>query len=156
VTITGSSDVPGFLSSEIAFAYVTGTKGTWFVIAASDQPVENGTLASWDTTHIADGDCNLRLRVILTDGSHLDAMVPGLRVRNYTPVETPTPASLPSQATQTPSAVPAATPYPTPTPLPPNPVELTPTNVWKSIGYGGLGAVLLFIILGIYLWLRRK
>jgi hypothetical protein len=156
LTVTGSSDVAGFLSAEITFAYSGDTTGTWFLIAEGSQPVEDGTLATWDTTTIADGDYVLRLRVTLTDGSYLDATVPDLRVRNYTPVETITPASTAPQATLAPISTPTATPYPTPTPLPPNPAELTSTNVWKSIGYGGLGTILLFIILGIYLWLRRK
>jgi len=156
LTVTGSSDVPGFLSAEIAFAYSGDMTGTWFLLAASSQPVEEGTLATWDTTTISDGDYVLRLRVTLTDGSYLDATVPDLRVRNYTPVETLTPASTAPQATLAPINTPTATPYPTPTPLPPNPAELTPTNVWLSIGYGGLGAFLLFGIISVYLWLRRK
>lgn len=156
VTVAGSSDVPGFLSAEIAFAYSGDTTGTWFLLAASSQPVENGTLATWDTMTITDGDYVLRLRVTLTDGSTLDATVTDLRVRNYTPVATFTPASTAPQATLTPINTPTATSYPTPTPLPPNPAELTSTNVWKSIGYGGLGTILLYIILGVYLWLRRK
>ncbi len=156
LTITGSSDVSGFLSSEIAFAYVTGASGVWFVIATSDHPVENGTLATWDTTHVADGDCILRLRVTLNDGSYIDAVVSGLRVRNYTLVETSTATPFTLQATRAPTAMPTAALYPTPTPLPPNPAELTSLNVWKSIGYGGLGAVVLFILFGFYLWLRRK
>jgi hypothetical protein len=156
VTVAGSSDVPGFLSAEIAFAYSGDTTETWFLLAASSQPVEDGTLATWDTTTISDGDYVLRLGVILTDGSYLDTTVPDLRVRNNTPVVTPTPALTALQATLALVSMPTATPYPTPTPLPPNPVELTPTNVWKSIGYGGLGAIFLFVLLGIYLWLRRK
>jgi hypothetical protein len=156
LTVTGSSNVPGFLSAEIAFAYSGDTTGTWFLIAEDSQPVADGTLATWDTTTITDGDYVLRLRVYLTDGSYIDTTVPDLRVRNYTPVETPAPASTAQQATQVPTSVSTTTPYPTPTLLPPNPAELTPTNVWVSIGYGGLGAFLLFGIISVYLWLRRK
>jgi hypothetical protein len=156
VTVAGSSNMPGFLSAEIAFAYSGDTTETWFLLAASGQPVEDGTLATWDTTTISDGDYILRLRVTLTDGSYLDATVPDLRVRNYTPVETLAPASTAPPVTLAAISTSTATPYPTPTPLPPNPAELTPTNVWVSIGYGGLGAFLLFGIISIYLWLRRK
>ncbi|MGB8212170.1 MAG: hypothetical protein WCE68_01300 [Anaerolineales bacterium] len=156
VAIQGSSDVPGFLSAEVAFAYAGDTTGTWFLIVASNQPVASNTLATWDTTTITDGDYNLRLRVYLTDGSHLDTIVQNLRVRNYTPVETPTPAPTPLQATPLPTITLTATQFPTPTSLPPNPAVLTPADVSISLAYGGLGAMLFLAILGIYGWLRRK
>jgi hypothetical protein len=40
--------------------------------------------------------------------------------------------------------------------LPANPAVLTQTDISTSLAYGGLGAVILIFILGIYLWLRRK
>jgi len=156
VTVSGSSDVQDFLSSEIDFAYAADTTGTWFLVAASNQPISAGTLAAWDTTTITDGDYILRLRVYLTDGSYRETLVTGLRVRNYTPVETPTPAPVATQATTTPTTTQTATPFPTPTSLPPNPAALAPTDVSASILYGGLAAILTFVIIGIYLWLRRK
>ncbi len=156
LTVTGSSAVPGFLSAEIAFTYSGDTTGTWFLIAEDSQPVEDGMLATWDTTTITDGDYVLRLRVTLADGGQLDTTVPDLRVRNYTPPETLPPASAVPQATPASLNTPFVTSYPTPTLLPPNPAELTSRNVWVSVGYGGLGTILLFVILGIYLWLRRK
>ena len=156
VTVKGTSDMTGFLSSEIAFAYAGDPTGTWFLIAASSQPVEDGTLATWDTTTITDGDYVLRLRVYLTDGTNLDVTVANLRVRNYTPVETPTPAPTALQATLVLTATPMATPFPTPTALPRNPAALTPADISTSIVWGGLAAVLLLLVLGVYLWLRRK
>jgi hypothetical protein len=156
VTVKGSSDMTGFLSSEIAFAYAGDPTGTWFPIAASSQPVADGTLATWDTTTITDGDYVLRLRVYLTDGSNLDIIVANLRVRNYTPVETPTPAPTALQATLVPTATLMATPFPTLTALPRNPAALTPADISTSIACGGLAAVLLLLVLGVYLWLRRK
>ncbi len=156
VTIRGSSDVTGFLSAEVAFAYAGDTTGTWFLIATSSQPVDADTLATWDTTTITDGDYNLRLRVYLSDGKTLDATIPNLRVRNYTAVETPTPAPTALQPTPIPTETPTPTPFPTPTALPGNPAVLTPRDISISLAYGGLGAVLLLVILGIYLWLRQK
>jgi hypothetical protein len=156
VTIKGSSDVSGFVSVEVAFAYAGDTTGTWFQIAKSNQPVSLDTLATWDTTTITDGDYILRIRVYLKSGSSIDVPVPNLRVRNYTPVETPTPeptAILPT-ATMLPTLT--VTPFPLPTPLPTNPAILTPVDVSKSIGYGGIGAVLLLIVIAVYLGLRRR
>jgi hypothetical protein len=156
VTILGSSNETGFVSSEIDFSYAGDTTGTWFLIAAGSQPVDSNTLATWDTTTITDGNYNLRLRVTLSNGTYLDAIVPNLRVRNYTPVETPTPAPTEIRPTITPTETLTPTPFPTPTPLPVNPAVLTPVNISTSLVYGGLGAVVLIIILGIYLWLRRN
>jgi len=172
IKIAGSSDVAGFVSAEVSFTYADNPTGTWFLIAMSSQPVSNDTLANWDTTVITDGDYILRLRVYLTDGSTREAIVSGLRVRNYTPVETSTP--LPPTSAPTPTITPTATSsptpqptpiptitqtatlFPTPTALPTNPATLVPTDVSASILFGGLATILTFIIVGIFLWLRRK
>lgn len=156
VTINGSTDVPGFLSSEISFSYSGDPTGTWFLIGQANHPVSEAALATWDTTSITDGAYTLRLRVYLSDGSFQDAFVFRLRVRNYTPIETPTPAPTSVQPTQTAMATLTPTPYPTPTGMPTNPAVLTPANVSLTLGYGGLGAVLLLALMGVYLWLRRK
>jgi len=156
VSIKGSSDVKGFLSVEVAFAYAGDTTGTWFLIGTRNQPVHLDILASWDTTTITDGDYVLRVRVFLKDGSFLDVLIPNLRVRNYTPVETPTPAPTALQATATPTLSLTVTPFPTPTTLPLNPAVLTPVDISKSIAYGGLGAILFLVILGVYIGLRRR
>jgi hypothetical protein len=155
-TINVSNNLSGFTSSEVAFAYTGDPTGTWFLIAQNNQPIDDGTLATWDTTTISDGNYILRLRVFLSDGSFHDATVPNLRVRNYTPIETPTPAPTPLQATVIPTDTPTITPYPTPTTLPKNPAILTPTDVSISIGYGGVAAVIILVLVGFYLWLRRK
>lgn len=156
VTIAGSSDVTGFVSAEVSFTYADDPTGTWFLIALNSQPVFNDKLAAWDTTVITDGDYVLRLRIYLTDGSSREALVSGLRVRNYTPVETPTPMALAPEAPPLSTITPTATPFPTPTALPRNPAALAPTDVSASILYGGMAAILTFVIVGIYLWLRRK
>ena len=162
LTITGTSNLTGFLASEVAFAYSGDTTGTWFLIATSSQPVENGALATWDTTTITDGVYTLRLRVYLADGTFREVIAPQMRVRNYTPVETPTPTMTPPALTLVPTftltatLIPTSTPFPTPTELPPNPAILTSADVSISIGYGGVAAVILLSIIGIYLWLRRK
>jgi len=156
VTIAGSSDVTGFVSAEVSFTYADDPTGTWFMIAMNSLPVFNDKLATWDTTVITDGDYVLRLRVYLTDGSSREALVSGLRVRNYTMVETPTPMALAPEATPLSTITPTATPFPTPTALPRNPATLAPTDVSASILYGGLAAISIFVIVSIYLWLRRK
>jgi hypothetical protein len=156
VTIRGSSTVTGFQSSEVDFAYTVDTTSTWFLISKSGQPVDSNILATWDTTTITDGNYNLRLRIFLNDGTHLDVISSNLRVRNYTPVETPTPAPTAIKPTLTSTDPLTLTPFPSPTPLPVNPAVITPADISTSLAYGGLGAVVLIIIFGIYFWLRRN
>ena len=156
VTVKGSSVVKDFQSMEVDFAYSGDSTGTWFLISSSDQAVDQDTLATWDTTTITDGNYSLRVRVTLSSGSHLDALVTDLRVRNYTAVETPTPAPTAAQPTLTPTITQTRTPFPSPTALPLNPAVVTPLDVSKSLAYGGAGAIVFLIMLGIYLGLRRK
>jgi hypothetical protein len=156
VTIIGTSDVSGFVLAEVSFTYTDDPTGTWFLIAINSQPVFNDILTTWDATVITDGDYILRLSVLLTDGSSRETLVSSLRVRNYTPVETPTPIPLAQEATPLSTFTPTATPFPTPTTLPLNPATLAPKDVSVSILYGGLAAIFTLIIVGIYLWWRRK
>lgn len=159
VNVTGSSAVEGFVSAEIAFAYASDPTGTWFLIAASDAPVSDGLLAVWDTTGLSDGDYDLRLRVVLQDGATMDAIVSGLRVRNYTALPTETSPPPPISTTQPPTPAPAtvtATLYPTPTPFPANPAALQPAAIYASLGRGALTIGLLFIVFGLLLRLRRR
>jgi hypothetical protein len=156
VTIVGSSNIDGFVSADISFTYADDPTGTWFLIAKNLQPVSNNTLVTWDTTVITDGNYVLRLQVTLTDGNMREFLVPELRVRNYTPIETPTPLPIAPEPTPFPTAASTLTPFPTPTRLAPNPATLAPMDISASIIYGGLAAILTFIIIGVYLWLRRK
>jgi hypothetical protein len=156
VTVRGVSGLPGFTSAELCFAYASDPTDTWFLIGNLNQPVVNAPLAAWDTTIITDGDYVLRLRVYLADGSYQQALVTGLRVRNYTAVETPTPPAAVAQATGTPTEPPVATLPPTPSPLPPNPAEIAPIDMRRSLIIGGATAVSLFALLGFSQWIRRK
>jgi hypothetical protein len=156
VAVTGSSDVEGFLSAETSFSYSDDPTGTWFLISTNSQPVFNNRLVTWDTTVITDGNYVMRLKVNLTNGTSREYIVPQLRVRNYTPVETPTPLPIAPEATPLPTIMSTMTPFPTPTALARNPATLAPMDVSASILYGGLAAISMFIIIGGYLWLRRK
>lgn len=156
VTISGASDAIGFVSYELAFAYPADSTGTWFLIVQSERPVQDGVLGEWDTTLVTDGNYTLRLRVLLDDGSSLEVLVPDLRVRNYTPVETPTPGPSPIFPTRTLSAITPSLPGPTSTPLPPNPAALTPERLRAGLGYGALGMLALLVLFGAYLFLRRR
>src|SRR5258706_5487457 len=83
VTITGTTDIPNFLSAQLDFSYASNPQspdalsgdGNWFTLQALSQPVLDSTLATWDTTTISDGDYILRLHVNLSDGTSQEVTV---------------------------------------------------------------------------------
>jgi hypothetical protein len=156
VVVDGSSDIDGFVSAEISFAFTDDPTGTWFLLAINNQPVSNNRLVSWDTTVITDGNYVLRMRISLVSGPAKEILVSDLRVRNYTSMETLTPPPITPAATIIPTRAATVTGYPTPTVLARNPATLTPLDVSASVVYGGSAAIFMFIIIGIYLRLRRK
>jgi hypothetical protein len=161
VSIIGNSQIPSFVSSELSFSYSGDPTGTWFLIQESSQPVANGLLAQWDTSAITDGVYHLRLVVTLQGGSQTQAVVTGLRVRNYTPVETETPTPVTPTATLVPGNTPVPTltatspAKPTPTPLPTNPAEITRSDVISSMGKGVLAVLGLFALMAVFALLKR-
>jgi len=164
VTITGTTDVLGFASSQLDFSYASDSTGTWFALQTSSQPEVDSPLAIWDTSLITDGDYNLRLRVTLDDGT-VEEVTVQVKVQNDSPILTPTPivTSTPSQLdAQMPtpflvaaSPTPTLTPRPTPTPFPTNAVSLNQISIYTSLGRGALVIVGLFIFAGIILRFRR-
>lgn len=155
VEIHGSSQVNGFISAEIAFAFES--EDTWFLIAQSNQGVKNARLARWDTTVIADGTYSLRLKVFRKDGGALEVLARGLRVRNYSPVETAAPTR---QQTAPATAMPSATLAPlallaTPTALPVNPAEVTGVELSAVAVQGVVITLFIFLVIGVYVGIRR-
>lgn len=102
IAILFGADLSGFQYVELAFAYADDPTGTWFMLYESSQPAPAGTTVEWDTGAISDGNYILRLRVTGSDGNESVYKVAGLRVRNYSAVETDTP-------TPPPTATPAPT-----------------------------------------------
>jgi len=172
VNITGTSAVDGFFASELSFAYASDTTNTWFLIFSTDQPVADGLLAAWDTNLLTDGDYVLRLRVTLQDGTVLETLVTGLRVRNLSPTETatlvltstPAETSVPSPLYPTPMTLPTATPRespiptlrPTPTPLPPNPASVTSAQITFFLARGLIITLFTFLVIALFLRLRKN
>lgn len=163
VAIIGTNDVPGFRSAELAFGYQSDASGSWFLLQQSNTPVKEGTLANWDTTTITDGVYQIRMQIFLQDGQVLERKVTGLRVRNYTTIETSTPEALPpGQPTATSTSTPRADFQPSPvdiTPLPTNPIQVTAQHLESSAVQGVLavfGAVLLGLVyVGLRAIIRR-
>jgi hypothetical protein len=69
----------------------------WQPFASGTQAVNNGTIGTWNTGVIADGQYALRLRVIRKDSNYDETFVRGLKVSNSAPLGTPT--SIPPAAT---------------------------------------------------------
>src|SRR5574342_165411 len=69
VTITGTMDIPSFLSAQLDFAYASGPAGNWFTLQTFSQPAADSALFVWDTSSITDGAYILRLQVFLSDGT---------------------------------------------------------------------------------------
>ncbi len=166
IAVVANTAVEGLQAAELEFAYAHNPTNTWFLIQQSNQPVANEALVEWDTSKISDGVYTLRLTVTLQDGSQQSVQVAGLRVRNYTPIETDTPTLPPPSATPLPRATsrPTATPTPLPptstpvpptaTAVPPNPAQLDRSAVLIGMGKGAMAVIGLFALGGLYVALR--
>ncbi len=115
VLIRGTAQQPAFDHYEVSFSYEPNPTADWFAIeAAGSSPVQNGQLASWDTTQIADGAYQLRLRVFSSDGgAPLEFVTAGLAVANSVPLPA---ASATSPATAVATVPITEAPAPTTTP----------------------------------------
>ena len=137
ITIFGTASHPAFQSFDLAFSFDPDPTDTWFPMGeALDTPVVDGRLAIWDTTQITDGVYRIRLRVNVDGSPPFETVVSDIRVRNYTPTETPPPEAV--------TAEPAATPVATLEQEPETPVE-TPNRFTAALRTG--------IFLGLFLML---
>jgi hypothetical protein len=162
VPILARSNIPGFVSSTLSFSYTNNPTQTWFLIDQVNKPVMYEALAHWDTTTIADGEYNLQLLITLSDGRQQTITVSGVRVRNYTSIETDTPSpdaltetSISSQRsaeTQSPVSMSIS---PTLTPFPSNPAEIDQHTVFDWILRGSLFTMGLFILGILYSSIRN-
>ncbi len=113
VSIQGTASNPNMQRYVLQFDAQDDSADTWLPIGGPiTQQVNNGILGLWNTTTIPDGRYRIRLRVVLRDGTVLDAVVENLQISNKQP--TPLPTALPP-ATNTavplpPTAGPSATP----------------------------------------------
>lgn len=156
VAVLGNTDVRGFLSYELAFSFEEDAALTWFVIVESEEPIEDGTLGEWDTTTLTDGTYSLRLTVHLEGEDPVVILVEGIRVRNYSSIETNTPAPTSTPAPGLTATPTVTSPLPTPTDLPSNPAEIDPADVRGAL-LGGIGAaILLFALLAGYARSRSR
>jgi len=149
VTLEGTANHPAFDHFDLAFAYDIDPTETWFPIVDEGRSrVVEGRLAVWDTNGISDGEYRLRLRVWPAEGEPLVTIVRGVRVRNYTRTETPTPGPSVEAPISTPTLAPA-----TLTPTPPAvaaPSSERSDKVGGALLAGGILAVTTLAAAGIY------
>ena len=158
VEISGTTSSEGFQRAEVEYRYVNDPKDTWFPIAESDQPVNPGKITEWDTSVVTDGNYDLRITVCLKDGTCHSTTIAGIRVRNYSPVETATPQNtneVPVKLVTQETSVPTRTPRPTQAALPDNQAVLTKASLNSSLIRGGIAGIGFFVVFGIY-WLVKR
>jgi hypothetical protein len=174
VDITGTATHPQFARYEVAFAYDPNSTDSWFEIpATSTTPVEDGILATWDTTQITDGTYMLRLRVFAVGSNQpVEMIIRNVTVSNDAPTPAPTVAvTLQPTATITPTLTflettatalpnPTATlefAMPTPAPTsPPLPAFLNLSVYSSAFCNGAILTAVGFFILGVYVVLRDR
>jgi len=162
VQIIGTVDTVGFESYRLEFSPQHAASPSWFLIHQQSSTVTNDVLGEWDTSVLTDGDYSLRLSVYTQSGAVTSILVEGIRIRNYSPVEseTPIPTSNNILPTSTPTAFatlePTATIQPSPTSLPVNPISLGNATLQRAALIGSIiGFVgVLFILL--YMGYRQK
>jgi hypothetical protein len=161
IEIQGVMDVPNFSSAELGFKFASDLTDTWFSIQTFSQPIQNSTIAIWDTTSLTDGDYNLQLRVFLQDGTFQDAIVTDLKIRNQelpTPTSTHTPLPQFDNSTPTPRIIPPTEivlSYPSSTPLPMNPASITTNTIYKVFAQSALVVLVLFILISLLIRFRK-
>ncbi len=147
VVVQGTAVHPDFLRYELAFLQQEVPSAEWIVFAEGDQPINNGTLAVWDTAVgrefnapiFPDGRYQLRLRVVKTDYNYDEYYLSDLLVQNEGPTPTPTPdetavagtattQSAIQVATSEPNSFQQSTPIPSLTPFPTPTARATPIN----------------------------
>jgi hypothetical protein len=175
VLIVGTALHPDFNNYTLEFGFDPNVDQQWFPVQDPvGQQVQDGPLAEWDTTVVADGTYQLRLRVVRNDGQTDEFIVTGITVSNAVPTQPPTvvPSVTPSPTVGVPTPGPSPTPLiqqpPTSTPRPtatPGGPTLTPTpnpdpvlserQIRGAVCRGAGLTMFIFVLVGAYVTLRR-
>jgi hypothetical protein len=156
VPVRGNAVVEGFIRYELAFSFADDPSETWFAIRESREPVEDGLLAEWDTNTLSDGEYRLRLIVEIENEEPVIIIVDQLRIRNFSPIETNTPAPTAPPDPGEPATATPTTPPPTPTELPGNPAEIRPGQIRSAFVNGAVATAIALGLIGGYSFLRGR
>jgi len=159
VEIIGEIELKDFTSYQLFFA-AEGTENlTWFPISTGNNQGEEISLGFWDTNSLSDGEYSLKLFIEKTDGQSIEIIVPGVRVRNYTPYSTLTPTPFPTgpnTQTPTPTIVPNTPTAIPPTDFPTNPINLTFERMEKTFTNTLIVVFSLFSLLLIFRKVQKR
>lgn len=160
--IEGKIRGDAFLKGKIAFSYAGTADPTWFFIADLIPQVDDSAQTSfrieWDTAQITDGNYDLRVVAEYGGGAAIFELIPNLRIRNHSPVETATPGlvSNESEIDFTPTTILEPTTANTPTPLAPNSAVVQSNDLYQVLKISGIGVVVLFIVGFIYWQVKNR
>lgn len=154
--IVGTIEVADLDSFILEFSFQQNNDQAWFAINKGNIVIVDGILGEWDTSTIPDGNYKLRLTVNRNTDGPLILVVEGIRVRNYSQIETNTPIPTNEIPTTIPTSVstitisPTAELKPSPTPFNPNPASVTFGDIQKRILQGAIGGLVIFTIFLLY------
>ncbi len=96
VQVLGAASHPQFLQYQVEYGPDPNPGNLWFPASSVVQsPVQNGLLGIWNTTVVQDATYQVRLKVILRDGTSLATVVNNIRVQNQQPTPVPTATTVP-------------------------------------------------------------
>jgi hypothetical protein len=150
VNILGTASNPNMQRYTLQFDFQESQPEQWFPIAGPiTQQVKDGVLGQWNTTSVPDGRYQIRLRVVLRDGTVLEDKVQNLHVSNKQPTALPTVLPTTTNPTTTnPTAGPSSTPLiqqpPSNTPRPAIPTVVVTVIPPSSDSSSGSDAVTVF------------
>ena len=158
--IEGKIRGEGFQGGKISFSYSNIQDPTWFFIADIEpdtmESSQSSFVVNWDTSQITDGDYNLRVVAEYQNTATIFELIPNLRIRNHSPVETSTP--VPVIENGSPEISPTSTIElfleNTPTALALNPVVIKSDGLSRTLIGSGIFVVLAFFTGGLY-WLIK-
>ena len=162
IQVFGTIQVENLLSYSLEFAYHDENDQSWFSISSGNDSISEGIIGEWDTSSIPDSNYDLRLTVNTETAEPIVLIVESIRVRNYSIIETNTPAPTAILPTQAPTIEESITAQPTveirtsPTAQPPNPAAITGDDVQKNLITGAIGGVAIFIIFLTYRGTRSR
>jgi hypothetical protein len=159
IEIIGSANPENFEEYTLNFYLQDSNITTPFLIYKSGSPVESGKLGDWETSNLTDGTYILELQVNLSNGEELIHQIEGIRIRNYTAIETNTPEPTIQVTVQPMESTPAieATPDTDKSvELGPNPAEINIKSIEQSIVRGVAISVIGILLLLSYILFKRR
>jgi hypothetical protein len=160
--IEGKIRGEGFNGGKISFSYTDTQDPTWFFIADIEPETTDSSQSSfiinWDTSQITDGNYNLRVVAEYQNTVTIFELIPNLRIRNQSPVETSTPVPVvdngSAEISQTPTIESLQESTPTAQVL--NPVVIKSDGLSRTLIGSGIFVALAFVAGGLYWYIKYR